>query len=373
MKVSCHVEDLLYGSQTVGRAVSNKNTLPILSGIMMQAQGNDLILRATDLEMAIECHIPAMVQEEGAVVIPGKNFLDLIRCFDEGDVDLTSEQDSFDLSISFGASNTKFRGMDVLEFPALPPVSGEISGSIAAPIFRDLVKQIAFAAATDEVRPVFSGVLMDITEDRFVMVATDTHRLAKTEGSWQTDGEKDSNAKVIIPARTMMELARLADDDNEKVQMKIGKNQIIFQIGSIVFVSRLINGQYPPYRDVIPKDSAFHSFAKIDTKRFRQEMERASVFARSGNNLVKFIFSENSLQIMAAGQDIGEFKSRFNIDYQGEELSIAYNIRYIMDILKIMDSEQFMMKLTGPMTPAVIIPEKEENEYLYLLLPVRIS
>ena len=375
MKIHCHIEDLSYGTQTVSRAVSVKNTLPILSGIMMQTEEQGLILRATDLEMAIECHIPAMVEEAGAVVVPGKNFFDLVRCLDEGDIELFSEENSFDLAITFGESVTKFRGMDPAEFPALPPVTGDISGAIAAPVFRNLVREVAFAAAADEIRPVFSGILLDIKENYFVMVATDTHRLAKTSGVWQGMG----TAKVIIPARTMVELARLASDDHEMVQIRIGKNQIIFQIGGILFISRLINGQYPPYQEVIPKEEQFTSMAIIQTKIFRQEMERAAVLARGNNYVVKFTFLPDRLEILASAQDIGDMKSRLPILYQGEEIHIAYNIRYIADVLKAIDTEEMIMKLTGPFTPAVIVPKTEagteneqEQEYLYLLLPVRV-
>lgn len=366
MKISCQMEDLLYGVQTVSRAVSTKNTLPVLSGILLWAEENRLYLQATNLELAIECYIPAEIESMGKVVVPGKNFLDLVRFLPQGTISL-EKTGELDLTVRYENSETVFRGMDPVDFPAFPEIDGEIQGAIPAPLFKKIVRQVAFAASTNEARPVFTGVLLDFMADRLVMVATDTHRLAKQEIPWQGRGQ----GKVIVPAKTMQEIARFAAED-QQIEMKIAKNQIYFGTGQVAFISRVINGQYPDYNQVIPKKEAFITRSVMQSSRFLQEMERAAVVAREGAGVIKLRFTSDMLAFHASAPDIGTIDGNMAILHQGEDMEVVYNSKYIIEVLKAIEGDSVYMELTGPVTPGIITCDGDKN-FLYLILPVRIG
>lgn len=366
MKISCQMEDLLYGVQTVSRAVSGKNTLPVLAGILLWAEDNRLFLQSTNLELAIECYIPAEVESAGKVVVPGKNFLDLVRFLPQGTISL-EQTGEFDLTVRYEDSETVFRGMDPVDFPAFPEVQGDIEGSIPAPLFKKIVRQVAFAASTNEARPVFTGVLLDFIEGQLVMVATDTHRLAKQIIPWQGKGV----GKVIVPAKTMQEIARFAAED-QQIDLIISKNQIYFRTGQVAFISRVINGQYPDYNQVIPKKESFITKSVIQSSRFLQEMERASVVAREGAGVIKLHFQQDMLGFHASAPDLGTIDGHMSILHQGEDIEVVYNSKYILEVLKNIEGDSLYMELTGPVTPGIITSDADEN-FLYLILPVRIG
>ncbi|MCL1905752.1 MAG: DNA polymerase III subunit beta, partial [Clostridiales bacterium] len=247
MKLTVQKEDILYAVNAVGRAISNKNTLPILSGIMMEASEDmpgKLVLRGTDLELAMECLIDAEVEKTGKIVAPGKYLQELVRHLPSGPVTLISEN-AEEMRLIYEQSEIAIRCFDPEEFPALPSAEGDIRGLIGVSTFRRMVKQVSIAAATDEVRPLFTGILIEMAGPELVMVASDTHRLAIAVGSWQ--GEDSGEAKLILPCRTMQEIARLAVNDDGMIEIIASRNQAYFCLENITFASRVISGQYPDY------------------------------------------------------------------------------------------------------------------------------
>lgn len=373
MKVNIQKEDLLFAVQAVERAVSNKNTLPILGGIHICAQDGSLSFRATDLELAMECRINADIVEEGEVVVPGKKFTGLTRLLPSTNIFLNSlgrEQ----LLVEYEQSQISVPCFLADEFPALPQPEGDITGKIPIKTFRRLVKQVSIAAANDEVRPVFTGILMELGDGGITMVATDTHRLAKGHCSWQGQGE----ASLILPSRTLQEIARLAVNEEESIELTANHNQAYFSLGNITFTSRVIVGQYPDYRQVIPADSLFCCEAVINNSRLCNALERAALISRDvtrgKGNIVRLCFEDNKLTMSAEVPDEGTIKEELPAMFIGDTLIANYNARYLLEALKVIDEERIRFKLTGATTPGIIVGDSEtEQNYLYLVLPVRVS
>jgi DNA polymerase-3 subunit beta len=375
MKVNSQKEDLLYAVQAVSKAISNKNTLPILGGIMMEAKENNLIFRTTDLELAIECTINADVVEEGALVVPGRYFTDLVRYLPAGNIFLNSE-DGQKLTVGYDQSEISVLCFDPEEFPALPEADGEIHGQIPVQVFKRLVRQVSIAAAADEVRPIFTGIYVKLASNQLIMVATDTHRLAIGEGYWSGQGTET----LILPNRTLQEIARLAVNIEEQVLITANKNQAYFCLGNITFTSRVISGQYPDYKQVLPAESLYISKASMNKQRMIDALERAVLLSRDQSrgkgNVVKLNWQNTCLYLSADVPDVGKINEEIAAQIEGEEITASYNAKYLLEALKVIDSENVVIHLTGATTPGIIVPEgesREESSYIYLILPVRVS
>ncbi len=375
MKFNCQKEDLLYAVQAVVRAVSTKNTLPILEGIMICAKANKLSFRATDLEMAMECLVDADVLEEGTVVISGRYFYDLVKHLPFGNVyfEKTGEQ----LTIEYDQSHISVHCLDPDEFPALPQMEEDISGEIPIPIFRRIVRQSSIAAATDEVRPIFSGIYTQFGDNQITMVTTDTHRLALCKGGWKGKAAQT----YILPTHTMQEIARLAINEEESVIVTLSKNQVFFAIGNIIVVTRVINGQYPDYKQVLPTENLFVSQCVVNRQRLIEALERAALLPRDAirgkSNVVKLAWQKDLLTLSADVPDVGRIKEEIPISFQGKEIVSNYNAKYLLDALRVMDSENVVMRLTGDNTPGIIVPDAAyetlaDAPYTYLVLPMRV-
>ena len=374
MQINCLKEDLLFGIQAVARAVSGKNTLPILGGIMIVAENGNLTFRATDLEMAIECVLPADIAEEGVVVVPGRYFSELVRYLPNCNIVLKSNGSDI-LTVQYEENQITVHCFDPEEFPALPQVEGHIQGQMAAAVFRRLVKQVSIAAATDEIRPIFAGIYMELNEKEVVMVGTDTHRLAIGRGGWQGNGAHT----LILPNRTMQEIARLAVNDEEPVKIIAGTNQAYFCIGNITFITRVINGQYPEYQHVLPSENLYITKSYVNRQRFLEALERAALLGKDSNrgrgSIVRLQFENDLLTISADVPDMGRIKEEIGISLEGNMLEVSYNSKYLMDALRVLESETVILRLTGATTPGIIMPDEPEGEasYLYLILPIRVS
>ncbi|MDD2568196.1 MAG: DNA polymerase III subunit beta [Clostridia bacterium] len=367
MEINCQKEDILMGIQTAGRAISGKNTLPILGGILIQAQNNSLNIKSTDLDIAIECSVAADVVKEGELVIAdGRRFIEIVRQLPEGNINISAMND-FDLTIKYGESSLNIRGFDGEQFPLLPGREGDIHGNMAAEVFNRMVREVAIAAASDESRPIFTGILIDIQGENVIMVATDTHRLAKAEGIWQGDDQ----IKVVVPAKTMLEITKIAAGE-ENIEITISKKHICFVMGNTVFISRIINGQYPDYEPIMPKEEQYKTEVSVAKKTLLNSLSRASLLARDNNSIVKLNFTQNEIVMTADSPDVGNIKENIPANIEGEYFQTAYNVRYLIDALKVMEGENILMRLTGVITPGIILPQEEKN-YTYLLLPIRLS
>ncbi|MDD2220503.1 MAG: DNA polymerase III subunit beta [Clostridia bacterium] len=374
MKIICRKEDLLYGVQTASRAVSSKNELPILSGIYLKAENNSLTFKATDQEIAIEVSVFCEVEEAGEIVVPGRYFNDLVKILSDVPIILESYQPE-QLIVKDNSSETLIRCLDPADFPAMPQnTSGEISGKISAKALRKLIKQVSIGISNDEVRQIFSGILVEIEKNQVNMIATDTHRLALGSAVFAGDGQ----GMVILPSRTMQEVLRMLAGVEELIEIIINKNQVYFKILNIILTTRIISGQYPPYRQVLPAQNLFKNNIVINRQKMLAALEKGLLLnreaSRNKTSIMTLKFSENNLNLSAVVPDIGRTKDDFAINLEGEEMQSSYNARYLADALKVIDEDEILMKMTGPTTPAIIEPLVDEegiSNFLYLILPVR--
>ena len=377
MKIELLREDLLYAVNAVERAVSSKNTLPVLSGIMIAARGNQLSFRATDLEVAIECVINASIEEEGELVAPGRKLSALAKGLASGPLTLESVGEE-QLKISYQRGQIAMPCYTTEEFPVLPPREGEIQGTIPSRLFKKMVRQSSIAAANDELRPVFTGIMLEVDGPRLTMVATDTHRLTVCNGVWQGEGK----AAVIVPQKVMQEIARLAANDDDNIIITISKSQIFFSFANLSVTSRLIVGQFPDYRQVLPEEDLFTSQILIQRQQLIESLELASVIsreiARGRGNVVRLRLDQDSINIYSSSPDDGTFDENQPAQINGERITLNYNARYLLDALRVIDEDQVQIRLTGVNTPGVITAADENgaaksDDFLYLVLPVRIS
>ncbi|NLF80327.1 MAG: DNA polymerase III subunit beta, partial [Clostridia bacterium] len=262
------------------------------------------------------------------------------------------------------------------EFPLLPACEGDVSGNISVQTFRRLVRQTGIAVSGDELRPVFTGIMLEVEEEKITMVGTDTHRLAVGRDNWTGQGA----AAVIVPHKVMQEVSRLAQGDEEQIIITISKSQIFFAFANLLVASRLIMGHFPDYHQVLPPEDQFISSFAISRQRLIESLELATIISREisrgKGNVVRLRLDEGSVNIYASTPDEGTFDENQEALVQGEALVLNYNARYLLDVLKVIEEERVIFRLTGAATPGVVLPEAEEarrDNYLYLVLPVRVS
>ncbi|MDA8211322.1 MAG: DNA polymerase III subunit beta [Clostridia bacterium] len=366
MKLYASRENLLHGVNIVQRAVATKNPLPILSGMLITAEDNTLKFTATDLEMGIECTVPVTVVEQGSVVVSARYFSEVVRRLPDIRIELEVNPNNHSTNIRYGQSEISIHGMSPEDFPILPQLDREKSVTINGSLFRNMIKQVAFAASSDNSRPIFTGVLLEINGEQLKLVATDTHRLAFRSGKIASSQNLD-NLSVIIPGKTISEISKITGEDSQ-VQLTFTENQVLFEIDNICLISRLINGQFPNYNQVVPQ--GYKSRIRVKSKDFLESMERASLMTKEGSSVVKISIEELSMNITSNSPDIGRIYEQVQIYLEGEETSISFNSRYLLDVLKVADDEEVYLELTDSLSPGIVKPVGNEN-YLYLILPIR--
>ncbi|KGK89419.1 DNA polymerase III subunit beta [Desulfosporosinus sp. HMP52] len=367
MKIFCSKDGLLSGVNAVQRAVSNKNPLPVLQGILIQAENQSLQFAATDLEMGIRCDVPAQIIEEGTMVVPAKLFTEVVRKLP--DTTITLEERNQKIIISYYQSEIVLNGYDPEEFPLLPDLIEPLSFTLPTVIFKNMIRQTIFSCAAEENRPVFNGILLQIEGSNIRLVATDTHRLAYVISEITNTG--DSRFSGIIPSKTLSEIYRLLRDEDEVLTISHSNNQVVFQFGTIFLISRLIEGQFPNYKQVIPQ--ACETKVYLSVREFLDAVERASLLSRdkSSANIVRINVVDNELRIDQTSE-LGKISEQIGIEMDGKEVRIAFNAKFLIDALKVIDSEQILFELSGPFSPGVMRPIDNPN-YIYLVLPVRTS
>lgn len=360
MKVRIQKASLLQGVQTVIKAVSSKATMPILSGIKLESREGKIRLFGNDLEMGIECEAPAEeILEEGQVVVPGKAFQDIVRKLPDTSIELESKDN--EITIRYYFSEIVLKGFDPEEFPIMPTLEGERI-NIPANAFKAMVRQTIFAVATEENRPVFTGVLLECENGDLKVVATDTHRLAfsKSVGLIGSEG----NWKVVIPARALNEVLRLVPDD-ELLGLMVTESQALFSFRGITLVTRLVDGAFPDYMRIIPQTEK--SKAVIKGKPLLEAIERASsVVERTG---LKFTFGNRKLEINAQANS-GKVREELEVSLDGQDVQVVFNQKFFSDVLKAVNHDEYTLSMNGEFGAGIVRPVGADN-YLYLMLPMR--
>ncbi|WP_026895534.1 DNA polymerase III subunit beta [Clostridiisalibacter paucivorans] len=346
------------------RGVSNKSTLPILSGILIETVDNKIKLTGTDLELGIETYVEGEIVEEGSIVITSKIFGDIIKKLP----DLPVEIDVSDNNIEIKCGHSKFNivGQPAIEYPHLPEIDDEIHFQMPKDLLKLMIKQTVFATAQDETRPILTGSLLEVEKGKVALVSLDGYRLALKNAN--VDYDKD--IKVVIPGKTLMEVNKILDDDDVNINIKFTSSHVLFDLGETVIISRLLEGQFLNYKDIIRNE--YNTKVKVKTKDLQESIERASLLTREGrNNLVKFDIEDDKM-IITSNSEIGNVQEEVDIELEGDDLKIAFNSKYMLDGLKVIDDDNIVMNLVSNVNPCIINPVEDKN-YTYLVLPVRLA
>ncbi len=365
LKLQIEQRELSKCINIVQKGISSKTTLPILTGILIDASEGQLKLTGTDLEIGIESSMECNVFEEGSIVVASKIFGDIIRKLPDMPVDIEVDENN---SIHINCGNSKFNiiGQSSVEYPQLPQIDDKDFFNIPKDLLKSMIKQTIFATAQDETRPILTGALLEISNNHAALVALDGYRLAVKNIS--IDSSED--VKVVIPAKTLNEVSKILDDDDSDISIMCTSSHVIFNLGKTVITSRLLEGQFLNYKDIIRNE--YKSRVKVKTKSIHESIERASLFAREGkNNLVKFEISDDKL-VITSNSEIGNVYEEIPIELEGNDIKIAFNSKYILDGIRVIESEEIIMNLVSNIKPCIIKPA-EDDSYTYLILPVRLA
>lgn len=366
MQFSCQKTDLLFGVQLVANAVSSRNTLPILSNILFDCETGNLHLTGTDLEVSIKCSIPAEIKSEGSLTIPAKRLLDIVRELPEKEVDISSTEKHI-VTLRCGKSIFKLNGLPKDEFPILPAVKSEKGFNVPQSMLQDMIRKTIFAVSLDETRYVLNGILLSVEQSTLRMVSTDGHRLALIEKKL----EKSSNQTIsqIVPAKALHELNKILTAEGE-INLQFIDNQIVFSNSKVVLISRLIDGHFPNYEQVIPKSQ--DKKALCNSALLTAATRRVALMASDKSNSVKYVFSKNNLLITANTPEVGEAQEELEVGYSDESITVAYNAKYVLDVLKNIGSDDCSVELSTNLNPGVFKPADHVENYLCVIMPMRI-
>ena len=369
MKLSVMQENLARGLSVVSRAVSTRSTLPVLANVLLKTEDAGLKLTATNLEIGITYWVPGKIETDGATTVPARLLTDLVSTLPAGDrVDLDLQAGDT-LHIQCGRFETHVKGIDADEFPAIGAAGERPTTRVAQNVLRRALAETTFAAASDEARPILTGVLARFEGDQLTLAAADNYRIAV-----KTISVLDSvpETSVVIPARALNELSRVLADVEDPVEILLasGKNQILFHLDGIDLVSRLIDGQFPNYQQVVP--TSHTTRAVLDREELLRAVRPAALIAHESANIVKLQVSADGEPgiTVSANAEVGDHVGQVEADVDGDGTTIAFNARYLADVLTNVSADQFGLELNGPLSPGVFKPVGDER-YVHVVMPVR--
>ena len=379
MKISCLQENLAKGLSTVGRAVAARSTLPVLSNILLETDEGRLRLAATNLEIGISCWIGARVEEEGRLTVPARLLTEFVNSLPPAQIDMELADRTQSLNLKCARYEANIKGIDASEFPEVPTaetIGGRNSLHLAADTFRQMIEQSVFAAATDESRPILTGVLAKFHQGGLTLAAADGFRLAVTSADVGVD--LDESAKVIIPARALSELVRISDGEEETIELVItpNRNQILFHLGSTDVVSQLIEGNFPDYNQIVPK--AHSTRTVVSTQELLKAVKVAFLFARDAANIVRFNIVPGSeltpgqIVITGTSAEFGDNVGEIDATTEGEGIEIAFNARYMIDALSVIGTAEVALETSTASSPGVLRPVGG-SDFLCVIMPMHIT
>ena len=371
MKVSCSQEDLSKGLAVVGRAVATRAVLPITNNVLIATEGSQLKLAATNLEIAITCWIGATIEEEGTITIPARLVTDFVNSLPSGRIDMILSPRSQSLELRCARYEAHVSGLDPADFPPIPKIAEGVTVKVKAEELRMAINQVVFAAASEESRPVLTGVHAEFDGDQLTLAAADGFRLAVRKLSLDTP--VDEKISVIIPARSLAELNRLITDQQEPVELTINpkKSQTIFRLRNAEMVSQLIQGTFPNYEQLIPQSYSTRAVVKLSE--FLMATRSASIFARDGSGIVRLQImpkdGKGKIAISARAEEVGDNLGEVDAVVEGEEAKVAFNSKYLMDVLGVLTEEEVALEATTSSSPGVIRPVGKDN-YIHVVMPM---
>ncbi len=377
MKVIVLQENLARGLGIVSRAVSPRSTLPVLANILIATDEGRLRLSATNLEMGITCWIPARIEEEGSTTVPSRTFADLVNTLPGDQVQLTLNVQTQNLNVHSGPSNNDIKCIDAQEFPPLPVA--EMEGAIQLNVvdFKEMIHQVAFAASTDEARPVLMGVLMTVDKDQVTMAAADGFRLSVRKAVLSSPAPKPVNA--IIPARALSELARIAGDGDEMISMVTpkGRGQVVFRVKDVELVSQLIDGTFPDYQQIIPRQHKSRTL--VSTASLLKACKQAEIFAREGSNVARLDIkaangdmTPGEVEISAVSEETGRNETIVEATVDGGSVLIAFNVKFLREVLEVVKTPNVALETSAANAPGVVRPVGDDS-FLHVIMPMHLG
>jgi DNA polymerase-3 subunit beta len=364
MKFSVSKDKLVEGLQRVQNVVSTRTTLPILSNVLLQATDKELRLTTTDLDVGVRCGVEASIDKQGSTTLPARRLFSIVRELPASDVQFEIDSKNT-ASIRCGPSFFKILGLPEEEFPPLPKFENAKIFNIRQKDLKNGLRKTAYAISTDETRYVLNGILFSFKDSKLTLVATDGRRLALVD--IELEFPKSHETDFILPTKAVTELTRLLGEDGE-AKLSVGENQVTFEAGGTLLASKLIEGNYPNYRQVIPADA--RERVKLERELFLQSVHRVSLLSSDKSNSVKLVFSKNNIEIVANSPDVGEAKESMPVQYKGKDISIAFNPEFLMAPLRNLTEDEVYLDLIDEMSPGVL---KIQTPFLYVLMPMRIS
>ena len=369
MNLTISKDQIIHGLQSVQNVVSTRTTLPILSNVLLEAEGDRLKLTATDLDVTITCSVEAQVKKAGATTVPVKKLFGIVRELSNSEIELEVD-DKNNCSIRAGASFYKVNGLAAEEYPPLPKFKDEKKVSLKQETVKLMMRKTSFAISTDESRYVLNGIFMSLKDHKLTMVATDGRRLALVDE--EVDVTEQSQGEFIVPAKAVNELNRLLQGTGE-LEIRYSDNQAAFNLKddkgfSILIISKLIEGNYPNYRQVIPGEAKER--VSLQREEFLHALRRAEIMTSEKSNSVKLTFTKNNLAITANSPEVGEARESIAVNYKGKDMAIAFNPKYMIDPLNSLAEDEVFFELIDELSPGVL---KINGPFLYVVMPMRLT
>src|SRR5579862_160267 len=363
LRITCSKDELVHGLSLVGRALSTRTAIQILSGILLEASGDELRLAATDMELSVRAVVPARVEGNGSIVLPGRTLVDIARLLPADEVTLEHRSAESVVHLSSGSASYTLNTFNPEDFPRLPDLAGAETFAVEREPLLETIIRVARAASRDEARPVLTGVLVQFAGEKIVMAATDSYRLAVKETAL---AGASAELEAIIPSRALQELARIAGDVDE-IGVGVQENQVIFSAGDIWLASRRIDGQFPNIRQLLPE--TFEYELTISRSELLDVVRRAAVMIQRATPL-HLRFADGELTVVARTQEVGESRESLPVPFTGDTLEIGFNAEFLKDGIEAIEGDDVKFKLISPMRPAVL--EGEDGDFTYLVMPIRL-
>ena len=377
MKVTVLQENLARGLGTVSKAVSPRSTLPVLANVLIASDEGRLRLSATNLELGITCWIPARIEEEGSTTVPSRTFNDLVGTLPSDQVSLKLDVGTQTLNVRGGTSTNDIKCIDAQEFPPLPVPDLEGAMQINSGDFREMIHQVAFAASSDEARPVLMGVLIQVEKDKLTMAAADGFRLSVRNAVLSTPVPDPVTA--IVPAQALRELARVATDGEEPIYMVLpkGRGQVIFRVKDVEVVSQLIDGSFPDFNQIIPR--SYKARTLVSTSSLLKACKQAEIFAREGSNVARFNIKSaqgemqpSEVEITATSEETGKNETIVEATVDGSGVLIAFNVKFLREALEVIRTPNVALETSAANAPGVVRPVGEDD-FLHVIMPMHLG
>jgi DNA polymerase-3 subunit beta len=364
MIFTCEKQKILEGISIVQKAITGKSTMPILEGIYINTNKSTLTLIGSDMDVSIQTSVDATIVEEGSIVIDAKIFGEIIRKLPNSTIKIETIENQL-IKITCEKSVFDVVYMNTNEFPELPEINENLTISVNQNILKNMIKGTSFAIAQDETRPILQGILFEVRNKNLNLVALDGYRLAIRNEFLDTD----INIEVVIPGKTLNEVSKILEDVEDIVDITFTNNHILFNLEKTKIISRLLEGKFINYNSLLPQEHKL--LVNINRQELQNAIERASLMAKDGNtNLIKLDLQQDNL-IITSNSQLGKVREEISIRLQGEDIQIAFNSKYLLDVLKNVESDEVIMKMTSGISPCVIEEKNNENAK-YLVLPVRL-